>query len=135
MPKKRCLVLERNVCVGHQIGSLLEEKYGWHAYVVHSGTQAYARLLKTHIDIVVANIDAHDLGGLAFLTFCHQHYPWITTYGIAPKDDSYRKRLACDMGGCKEFFYLVDESMMIDFDRGMGADLAPRDDARQARKH
>jgi DNA-binding NtrC family response regulator len=134
MPLKRCLVLEMNVCVGHQIASLLEEEYGWRIYVVHSGTQAYARLLKTRIDVVVANIDTHDLGGLAFLTFCHQHYPWITTYGIAPSDDPYRKKLACDMGGCKEFFYLVDNSMMIDFERGMGADLVAKQDKRQAQR-
>lgn len=119
-PERKCLILSGNVCLGYQTAWLFE-RHGWQAHVVHDDGQAYEHMLKENVGVVVADIDAIDLGGLATLTYCRQHDPSITTYAIAPSDDAYRKSLARDLGGCDGFFYLEKGSLKIDFSRGMAA--------------
>jgi hypothetical protein len=121
---KKCLILCTSVCIGRQIDSLLKEKCGWKTYMVHSGTQAYARLSKGAIDIVVANIEAQPLGGLGFLEYCHRQYPQVTTYGIASENNVFLQKLACEAGGCRGFFYLRDNSAIIDCSRGLAAEIS-----------
>jgi len=122
--QKKCLILCASVCIGRQISSLLKEKCGWQIYMVHSGTQAYARLSKDAIDVVVANIEAQPLAGLDFLEYCHRHYPLVTTYGIAPENNLFLQKLACATGGCRGFFYTRDNSAIIDCNRGMAAEIS-----------
>jgi len=120
MPVKNCLILTGNTAVGGQLSTLLG-KCGWNIQVVHSDSQAYSSILNEKMDIVIADIDAVDLGGLAMMTFCHHHYPSITTYAIAPMEDAQRKKLAHELGGCKGFFYLANNGHSINLSRGMGA--------------
>jgi len=60
------------------------------------------------------------------MTFCHHHYPSITTFAIAPLEDAQRKKLACELGGCKGFFYLANNGRSINLSRGMGATFMAR---------
>jgi len=123
MTRKKCLILAEDGCTGNQIASLLEA-YGWPVHVVHSDKQAYDRMLQESMDIVIADIDAVNLGGLAVLAYCHHHDPSTITYAIAPVEDGYRKKLARDLGGCRGFFYLINKRLEIDACRGVAAELA-----------
>jgi CheY-like chemotaxis protein len=122
-PPKTCLILSGNVSIGHQIASLMEH-HAWQTNVVHSNLQAYDYITNENVDIVVADIDAVDLGGLALLAFCHRRYPAIIPYAIAQANDEYGKKMARDAGGCQGYFYLMKGSLRIDPDRGMAAELA-----------
>jgi CheY-like chemotaxis protein len=121
--RKTCLILAEDVCIGNQIASLLEA-YEWPVHVVHSDKQAYDLMLQESMDVVIADIDAVKLGGLAVLVYCHHQDPSIITYAIAPVDDGYRKKLARDLGGCRGFFYLINKRLEIDTCRGVAAELA-----------
>ncbi|MFN2105624.1 MAG: DNA-binding response regulator [Candidatus Promineifilaceae bacterium] len=118
----KCLVLSGNVSIGYQAASLLEN-HGWQTHVVHSDHEAYDCINADHIDAVVADIDAVDLGGLAVLAFCHRRYPAITTYAIAQTENEYGKRMARDAGGCDGYFYLIKGTLQIDPRHGMAAEL------------
>jgi len=121
--RKKCLILVEDTGTGNQITSLLEP-YGWRMHVVHSDKHAYDLMLQESMDVVIADIDAVDLGGLAMLAYCHHQDPSIITYAIAPIDDGYRKKLARDLGGCRGFFYLINKRLEIDTCRGVAAELA-----------
>ncbi|HKI60690.1 MAG TPA: DNA-binding response regulator [Mariprofundaceae bacterium] len=121
MTKKKCIILCASACIGRQITSLLEENCGWKIYMVHSGTQAYARLSKDSIDVVVADIEAPALGGLEFLEYCHRHYTRLVTYGLAPENNLFLQKLATATGGCLGFFYQKENSAIIDCNRGAAA--------------
>jgi len=116
----KCLVLTGNTAIGDELSTLLGKR-GWSVHVVHSDSQAYCSILKEKMDVVIADIDAVDLGGLAVMAYCHHHYPSITTYAIAPLEDAQRKKLARDLGGCKGFFYLANDGHSINASRGMAS--------------
>lgn len=122
-PTPKCLIMSGNVGIGHQIASLMKS-LGWRADVVHNDLQARDHILCSSIDVVIADIDTVDLGGLAILAFCHHRYPAVITYAIAQADDDYGKRAARDAGGCQGYFYLMKGKMQIDLRRGMAAELA-----------
>lgn len=122
VPPKRCLILSSDDSTGNQIASMLKG-YGWQIHVVHSDKQAYERMQKEPLDVVIADIDAINLGGLAVLTYCHHQDQSLRIYAIAPRDDGYRKKIARDLAGCAGFFYLVNGSLDIDTCRGMAARL------------
>lgn len=125
MSKKNCLIVVEDARVGDQLVSLLTSQYpGWRIHVVQSDRMAYERLMAAVPDVIIADIDAVNLGGLALLAYCHHRDPSIATYAIAPANDGYRKKLARDLAGCRGFFYLLSEQLMIDSERGMGAVLA-----------
>ena len=134
---RKCLILSGNVSIGYQAASLLEN-HECQTHVVHSDQEAYDCIKMDHIDTVVADIDAVDLGGLAVLAFCHHHFPAITTYAIAQTDDEYGKRMARDAGGCDGYFYLIKGTLQIDSRHGMAAELAaehPQDADHSNRDH
>lgn len=123
MARKKCLILTGNTCIGYQIATQLE-RCGWRVRVTHSDVNAYDRILREHMDVVVADIDTEDLGGLAILAYCHRHDPSISTCAVTAADDAYRNKLARDIGGCRGFFYLINGGLKIDSSRGMAAALA-----------
>ncbi|PIX55333.1 MAG: DNA-binding response regulator [Zetaproteobacteria bacterium CG_4_10_14_3_um_filter_54_28] len=122
-PRKTCLLLAENDSTARQMAERLEP-FGWLMYVVHSDKQAYDRIAQKNMDVVIADIDAVSLGGLALLIYCHHQNPSTETYAITPANDGYRKKLARDMGGCNGFFYFVDGSLDVATFRGMAVDLA-----------
>jgi len=122
MARKTCLILAEDTGTGNQIASLLAET-GWRMHIVCSDRDAYDHMLRENVDVVIADIDATRLGGLAVLVYCYHHDPSVTTYAIAPTDDGYRKLLARDMAGCRGFFYLVKGGREIDSSRGMPVNL------------
>ena len=122
-PSSKCLIMSGNAGIGHQIASLVES-LGWHAEVVHSDLQARDRIVSSFIDVVIADVDAVDLGGLAILAFCHHRYPAVITYAIAQADDVHEELSGLDAGGCQGYFYLMKGKMQLDLRRGMAAELA-----------
>ena len=122
-PISRCLIMSANVAVGSQVAALLDG-LGWQIDVVHSSCRARDMLLSGRIDVVVADVDTNDLGGLAFLALCRDRYPGIMTFAIVQSDDAYGKRMGRDAGGCQGFFYLTQDSLRMDFKRGMAVTLA-----------
>ncbi|EAU54587.1 hypothetical protein AL013_00175 [Mariprofundus ferrooxydans] len=121
---KKCLILTGDAHTGEQLAMLLES-HGWKISQVHSDREAYERMLRENIDAVIADIDGVDLGGLGVLSYCHHHDRSIETYAVTPIDDGYRKKLARDLGGCRGYFYLANDSHDIDTSRGMAAGIAP----------
>jgi CheY-like chemotaxis protein len=117
------LVLSDNVIIGHQVASLLRNAYGWDMQVTHRDKQAYALILQGNMDVVIADIDTVDLGGLAVLAYAKHHWTSITTFGITESRDAYLKRLARDMGGCQGFFYVAEGRLEIDPRVGMAGQL------------
>jgi len=120
--RRRCLILAADAVTGNQIAALLDVS-DWCVQLVHSDKRAYERMLQANMDLVIADIDAVDLGGLALLVYCHHHDHSATTYAIAPVNDGYRKKLACALGGCRGFFYLQNGSLNIDLCSGAAAAL------------
>jgi len=118
LPLKKYLILAADAVTGNQIAALLEES-DWCVYLVHSDKQAYQRVLHDHMDLVIADIDAVDLGGLAVLIYCHHHEPAVATVAITPVNDDYRKKLARELGGCSGFFYLQYDSLNINLCAGV----------------
>ncbi|HXH65267.1 MAG TPA: hypothetical protein VNH42_07160 [Mariprofundaceae bacterium] len=116
------LVLSDNIIIGYQIAFLLGS-CGWRMQVVHTDKQAYEIILKGNMDIVVADIDAAGLGGLATLVYCQRRWPSIKTFAVTRGDDAYLEKLASDMGGCQGFFYLSDGKLELDTCSGMAAGL------------
>ena len=100
---------------------------------MHDDKSTYTRIAEGGMHIVIADIDAVNLGGLAVLAYCHQQYPSIATYAITPIDDDHRKGLARDLGGCQGFFYLMSDGLQIDVSRGMAAVLSAGPPAWEAR--
>lgn len=117
-----CLIMSGSAGIGHQI-ALLVKGLGWSAEVVRSDLQARERIESSSIDVVIADIDAIDLGGLAILAFCHHRYPAVITYAIAQADDVDGELSGCDASGCQGYFYLMKGGMQIDHRRGMAVDL------------
>lgn len=117
------LILSANIIVGYQIAFLLGSR-GWRMHVVHTDRQAYEMILKGNVSIVVADIDASGLGGLAALVYCQRRWPSIRTFAVTRGDDAYLEKLARDMAGCRGFFYLSGEGLEIDMHSGMAARLA-----------
>jgi len=120
------LILSEQIIIGHQVASLLHASYGWHMQVVHRDKQAYGLILQGHMDVVIADIDAADLGGLAMLSYARHHWPSIVTYGITESRDEYLKRLARDMGGCEGFFYVTKGRLELDAGAGMTGQILRR---------
>lgn len=118
----RSLILIGNNNVGGQMASLLQG-VGWQVDVVHNDLQAHDRILSERFDVVIADIDAVELGGLPILAFCHHRYPAVITYAIAQANDGYGKKMGRDAGGCQGFFYLTKGKMRIDLNHGMAAQL------------
>ena len=116
------MVLSANIIVGYQIASLLSA-YGWRMQVVYTDRQAYALILQGNVDVVVADIDASDLGGMAVLFYCKHHQPSIRTFALTQGADSYLETLARDLGGCEGFFYRTGGRLEIDTHAGMAAQL------------
>lgn len=116
------LILSANIIVGHQIASLLSA-CGWRMQVVHTDRQAYALILQGNTNVVVADINASDLGGMAVLFYCKQHQPAIRTFALTQGTDAYLEMLAHDMGGCEGFFYQSNGRLEIDRHAGMAARL------------
>jgi CheY-like chemotaxis protein len=108
------LILTDNIVVGHQIVTLLASSYGWKMKIVHKDRQAYALMQQGNTDVVVADIDAADLGGLAVLSYAKHHWPSIMAYAIARNDDPFLKKLAQDLGGCLGFFRRVKGTIELD---------------------
>lgn len=117
------LILSDNVIIGHQVASLLRHAYGWQMQVMHRDKQAYGLILQGNMDVVIADIDAADLGGLAVLAYARHHWTSIMTYGITESRDPYLKRLARDMGGCQGFFHLTENRLEIDTHTGMAEQI------------
>ena len=121
------LILSDNVIIGHQVASLLRTTYGWQMQVMHRDKQAYGLILQGNMDVVIADIDAADLGGLAVLAYARHHWASIMTYGITEsRGDAYMKRLAREMGGCQGFFYVVEGRLEIDTRIGMAEQILRR---------
>ena len=118
------LVLSGSVVIARQLSLLLASTCGWHMHVVHEDRAAYACIRHVRLHAVIADIDASVLGGLPFLIHVRRHHPMIARYAITGNDDAYIKQLACDMAGCRDFFYLTQGKLMIDTDSGMAARLA-----------
>lgn len=128
---KQGLVLTGNVCIGYQLSSLFR-RHGWTMQVVHSDVAAFSAILqRNNVEVVVADIGTPDLGGLAVLAYCHQNLPSITTLGVMRSEDEHLKKLAHLAGGCRDFFYLEDDSLQIDTSRGMGAALHSQHEAQR----
>lgn len=119
------LILSANIIIGYQIASLLNA-CGWRMQVVHTDRQAYAQILQGNVNVVVADIDASDLGGMAVLFYCKQHRPSIRRFALTQGTDSYLEMLARDMGGCEGFFYRPGGRLEIDTHTGMAARLVHR---------
>lgn len=99
---RRCLVLVGDLASGDLVVSLLN-RYGCRHQLVCDDRHAYEQMLRHQFDVVVADIDAVDLGGLALLAYCHQNVPEMTTYALAQGEDYERKRLARELCGCQGF--------------------------------
>lgn len=117
----RGLVLSSNVIAGHQVAHLLSSAYGWKMQVVSRDKQAYVLITEDQVDVVVADIDSTELGGLAVLAHTKRHWPAVTTYAITRNEDAYAKQLALDMGGCQAFFYLAKGKRGLDTHHGLAA--------------
>ena len=117
------LILSGNVIIGHQVAALLHNAYGWQMQVTHRDKQAYGLILQGDMDVVIADIDAVDLGGLAVLAYAKHHWDSIITYGITESRDAYLKTLARDMGGCQGFFYVAEGRLEVDLRAGMAGQL------------
>jgi len=120
--QQTCLILTSDISIGHQIADLI----GWHwgqPQQAHDEVAAYSGIIKGKTNVIIADIDAVELGGLALLSYCHHQHPHITTFAITSYHDGLRKRQARELGGCKGFFYLEDESMRIDMTRGLAAQI------------
>lgn len=117
------LILSANIIVGYQVAFLLGA-CGWRMRVVHADRQVYELIPKGGVDVVVADIDAGGLGGMAALVYCQRRWPSITTFAITRGDDAYLEKLARDMGGSRGCFYLVDGRMEIDMHSGVAATLS-----------
>jgi CheY-like chemotaxis protein len=113
------LILTDNVVVGHQIVTLLSSSYGWKMKLVHTDRQAYALMQQGNIDVVVSDIDAAGLGGLAVLSYARHHWPSIMAYGITRNEDMFLKKLARDLGGCLGFFRRVKGTIELDIHTDM----------------
>lgn len=122
----RGLVISSNVIIGYQVSMLLSSTYGWKMQVVHTDKQAYDLILQGDMDVVVADIDGIDLGGLAVLAHTKHHWPSIKTFAITENGDFYIKKLARDMGGSEGFFYLKKGRIELDPHMGLGAQLIDR---------
>ncbi|TLS66682.1 DNA-binding response regulator [Mariprofundus erugo] len=107
---RKCLVLVDDTASGDLVTSLLH-RYGWRMQLVCEDREAYEHMLRRQFDVVVADIDAIDLGGLALLAYCHQNVPEMTTYALAQGDDPERKRLARELCGCQGFLYFQRDEM------------------------
>lgn len=115
------LVLTDNMIAGHQIAHLLACVHGSKIRVLRRDKQAYSAISDGHVDVVVADIDRVELGGLAILVYTKRHWPDVTTYALTRDADAYAKQLAQDMGGCQGFFYLSKERPSLDIHRGHAA--------------
>ena len=113
------LILTNNVIIGHQIATLLSSSHGWRMKIIHKDRQAYALIQQGEMDVVVADIDGIDLGGLAVLAY-------------AQKEDLFLKKLARDMGGCRGFFYRIKGKMELDTHTGMVTQLLRQASGRHA---
>lgn len=125
------LILSANIIIGYQIAFLLGS-CGWRMQVVHADRQIYELIPKGGVDIVVADIDAAGLGGMAALVYCQRRWPSIMTFAVTRGDDAYLEKLARDMGGCRDFFYLAEGRMEVDMHIGMGAALLRQASGKQA---
>ena len=117
------LVLSGNVIIGHQVANLFLSARGWHMLVADRDRHAYASISQTRLHAAVADIDACDLGGLAFLIYARRQWPSIITYAITSNENNYIKQLACDMAGCDGFFHLHPGKPMLDMRSGMAFQL------------
>jgi len=115
-----CLILAGNEEVGRRIAEHLQT-HNCQPHIVTDDKSAYAHLHKGRTQVVIADIDTEDLGGLALLIFCHQQHASIATYGISSVEGSHHKELAISLAGCRDFFYLKNNGRHIDTRRGNGA--------------
>lgn len=113
------LILSDNMIAGYQVAHLLSSAYGWNMQVLRRDKQAYFSISEGHIQVVVADIDRAELGGLAVLAYTKRHWPSVTAYAITRNEDAYIKQLAQDMGGCQAFFYLTKHKPGLDMQRGL----------------
>lgn len=121
-PSTRSLILIGDSNIGYQMASLLKG-VGWQVDVVHNDLQARDRIVSKSFDIVIADIDTIELGGLPILAFCHHRYPAVITYAIAQANDAFAKKMGRDAAGCQGFFYLMKGKNQIDLNHGMAAQL------------
>lgn len=129
----RGLILSANIIIGHQLASLLGA-CGWRMQVVNTDKQAYALILQGDVEVVVADIDASGLGGMAVLVYCKHHRPSITTLALTRGTYPYLERLAHELGGCEGFFYLSDGKLEVDTRAGMAPRLLSQPDDDHATK-
>jgi len=104
------------------MASLLE-KYAWRMHVVDNDQQAYAFMQREPVHVVIADIDAVDMGGLAVLACSHHLYPSMEVYAIVTADDGYRKKLARDLCGCRGFFYVTGGKLIVGSGQGIAAQI------------
>lgn len=113
------LILAGNVTIGSQIASLLERN-GWQIQVVYSDRDAYQIIHHRNVDVLIADIESHDISGLAVMIWCKNYHPSITSYAICRNGHRQAMHLARDFGGCEGYFYLMDERpLQIDTSHGM----------------
>jgi DNA-binding NtrC family response regulator len=117
------LILADNICIGYQMAALLDANH-WQTQVVHLENDAYKGIRGGKLNVLIADIEAAGLGGLAALIYCHHRYPQVAIYAILQSDDSHLKMLARDLAGCRGFFYLKNKGLKIDTDRGVAAWLS-----------
>jgi CheY-like chemotaxis protein len=129
----RGLILSANIIIGYQLASLLGA-CGWRMQVVNADKQAFAPILQGNVDVVIADIDASDLGGMAVLVYCKHHRPSITTFALTRGAYPYLERLAYELAGCEGFFYLSDGKLEVDTRTGMAARLLSQPDDGHATK-
>jgi len=121
----RGLILSANVIIGRQIVMKLSSEYGWDMTFVRQDRQAYALIQNGNIDVVIADLNSVDIGGMAVLTYVRHHWPSIMTYAIARNDDPFLKKLARDMGGCLGFFHRVKGQIELDTRSGITVPPSP----------
>lgn len=117
------LVLSASDIIGHQIAGLLSSARGWRMQVENRDKRAYAHISQGRLDAVVADIDASNLGGLAFLIYARRHWPSVISYAITNNENGYIKQLAYDMAGCHGFFYMSPGGRLLDMHAGMALQL------------
>jgi CheY-like chemotaxis protein len=115
------LILTGNVCIGHQVASLLHN-VGWQTQVIHDDRQAYDLLYRENVDSVVVDIDTPGLHGLSCLCWCKFRRPSIAVYAICSGGNTLSMQAARNLG-CRGYFYLRQHKILVDTRCGMARGL------------
>lgn len=114
------LVLVENVIVANQIISLLR-RAGYSVRQALGDDDALEFLRDNDVSVVVADIDATGMDGLALLAWCKRERPGIAAYAVCQANSG--RCLSAHVQGVDGFFYLAPQRHQLDARHGIARQL------------